>query len=65
MLVGAVAGQAAVALRAAAVDGLNQEPVDLLTKLNNVWSQGSLFQTPWRREHILVQWRAAWKELNV
>lgn len=64
MLVGSVAGQAAVALGAAVVDGLHQEPVDLLTELRDVWGQGPLLLTPRRRKDILIQWRAGQKELR-
>lgn len=62
MLMGSVAGQAAVALRTAIVDGLHQEPVNLLTELRDVWGQGPLLQTPRRRKDVLIQWRAGQKE---
>lgn len=48
------AGQAAVALRAATVDRLHQDPVDLLTELSDVWWQGPLLQTPRQGKDVLI-----------
>lgn len=65
VLMGSAAGQAAVALRAAIVDGLHQEPVNLLTELRDVWGQSPLLQTPRRRKDVLIQWRAGQKKKKI
>lgn len=54
-LVGAAAAQAAVSLRAAAVNGLHQEPVDEFIELWHIWGHGPHLPTLWSSEHILVQ----------
>lgn len=65
VLVGSIAGKATVALRAATVDGLHQEPVDLLTELSDVWGQGPLLQTSRQGKDVLIQWRAGLEGIKV
>lgn len=55
VLMWATAAQAAVALWAAAVNGLNQEPVDQFIQLRYIRGHGSHLSSLRSSEHILIQ----------